>query len=159
MVGGDKNKKVASPNFCARIGFVGCITLSLLGLRGNFNRIYASIDDHQFNSLLRLTYTNGEYELITDEVKNDALPTPFESRRDLADTEAAASFASQAAPATLLISIISNNRLASLERLCASLLSADYTGSRDFFASIDLVFNMEATSEVPFACFAVSVPV
>jgi len=154
MGSSEHTRKAASLNICTRIGFVGCVVLSLFGLRASFNRMHSSSDDHLFSSLLQFNYINKDYDIMVEEMKNDALPTPFESRRDFVVAESVLSITSQAPPATLLISIISNNRLASLERLCASLLSADYSGTRDFFASIDLVFNMEATSEMALTQFA-----
>ena len=154
MSSSEHTRKSATLNICTRIGFVGCVVLALIGLRASFNRMHTSSDDHLFTTLLQFNHINKEYDMMIEEMKNDALPTPFESRRDFVVAESIASVKSQAPPATLLISIISNNRLASLERLCASLLSADYSGTRDFFASIDLVFNMEAKSEMPLTQFA-----
>lgn len=48
---------------------------------------------------------------------------------------------------TLTIALISNNRIGSLRRLCNSLLSADYSTLGLFFIRVDLVFNLEASSD------------
>ena len=57
-------------------------------------------------------------------------------------------------PPSLTIAIISNNREASLRRLCDSLLKADHTAANDFFSRIDIIFNLEASSSDSVVAFA-----
>ena len=55
---------------------------------------------------------------------------------------------------SLTVALISNNREASLRRLCNSLLKADHTAVHVFFSRIDIIFNLEASSSDSIVAFA-----
>mmetsp|Transcript_49477 Transcript_49477/g.140182 ORF Transcript_49477/g.140182 Transcript_49477/m.140182 type:complete len:1156 (+) Transcript_49477:108-3575(+) len=56
--------------------------------------------------------------------------------------------------AVLTVALISNNREASLRRLCDSLLAADYSSLGRFFDRVDIIFNLEASSDDGIVAYA-----
>ena len=55
---------------------------------------------------------------------------------------------------TLTVALISNNREASLRRLCDSLLAAQYDVVQQYFTQVNLVFNLEASSSKSIMAYA-----